>query len=138
MRSYSVYCYNQAKGNTVASGIYLLSRGRNTGRPAFSPNRNSIVLKCAPQDVEYFYWLCFGLWKAGIFRQILTGSVIELIRLGTLRKVIDKVNHNSELLTDKIPTLQAAIQLEQNYVQQIAKLKDLQIALFYQYMKESA
>jgi hypothetical protein len=69
------------------SAFFILSRGRHTGRPAYSPNPNCFVFTCAPQDLHRYYWLVYALWLSRKFEPFLCGSVIEFIHIGDLAKV---------------------------------------------------
>lgn len=91
--------------------FFILSRGLNSGKPSKTPWANSFVCLCNDEaELDFHYWLLFGLWKAKYFHQFLVGSVIPLLRLGDLYSVI---KHQGE-----------AIKLNQSeYMNTISKIK---------------
>lgn len=71
--------------------IYILSKGRNAGKPSLMPFVNSFVLNTSDEDeAQLYYFLCFALWKAKKFRALLTGTAIPFIRKEALRGAIAK------------------------------------------------
>ena len=99
-------------GNIYATPhLFILNRGLNSGKPSKTPWVNSFVCLCNDEaEIDFHYWLLFGLWKAKHFHQFLVGSVIPLLRLGDLNSVI---KHQGE-----------AIKLNQSeYMNTISKIK---------------
>ncbi len=81
--------YNPA--NTLPQHhFFILNKGKNAGRPAHSPNANCFVFATdSYEELEFYFWLCFGLWKAKIFERDLIGSVIPFIRKYELIQTIE-------------------------------------------------
>jgi len=106
LRSLRIHCHPH--GAAVAPNtFFILSRGRNTGRPAWSPNRNCFAVTVNPDQLQAFYWLIYALWIGRRFEPYLCGSVIEFIHIRHLREVIaahahqlDKVDRIKKYLTD--------------------------------------
>jgi hypothetical protein len=87
MPSFLLKCHAPGAGAPPAA-FFILSRGRNTGRPAFHPNPNCFVFTCPPQYLDSFFWLVYSLWLSRRFESILHGSVIPLARVGDMRRLI--------------------------------------------------
>lgn len=69
--------------------FYIQSKGNNSGKPLKAPAANCFICICNDYDhFETFYWLCYGLWKAGHFSPYLKGSVIPFIRLSDCNTAI--------------------------------------------------
>lgn len=130
MKPYSLKCYDPVKKSVPVSGIFLLSRGRNGGRPAFKPNANCIILSCAEDDLHYFYWLTYGLWYTGRFRSVLRGNCVEVLPIESLRSTIDALNANSKKLEERLPALVKGLQLQQKLLNQITTLTNSYVSLF--------
>lgn len=112
MLNFKVRTYNPEK-ETPENSIFILSRGRNAGKPLFEPCPNCFILYCRNEtEKENLYWIFYTLWKNGFFHPYLCGSVIDMLRLSELKKIIQnwviprikKVNKKPELI-DKIKSL---------------------------------
>jgi hypothetical protein len=76
--------------------FFILSKGNNAGKPLDQPCPNCFVAFCSsPDDREFFYWLSYALWQAGIFRIQLIGSVIPFIRINDLKHCLCKGSQNA-------------------------------------------
>jgi hypothetical protein len=93
MQPFSIKYHKPGAGISPFS-FYILSRGRNTGRPSFDPPVNSFAFTCAPQDIDHYYWLVWGLWKARRFYPYLRGSLIEFILIASLKQVIAEASRS--------------------------------------------
>ncbi len=61
--------------------FFILNKGNNSGKPLTQPCANCFMAICETEDEnEFYYWLCWGLWQAKAFEQLLCGSVIPFIR----------------------------------------------------------
>lgn len=66
--------------------FYVLNKGENAGKPLREPCPNCFTVLCeSEEEKQYWFWLCWGLWKSGRFRIHLIGSVILFIRIDELR-----------------------------------------------------
>ena len=137
MLNFKVRTYNPEK-ETPENSIFILSRGRNAGKPLFEPCPNCFILYCNDQEErENLYWTFFTLWKNGFFHPYLCGSVIEMLRLFEFKKILQnfiipsvaKMQENTKILSD----IKAVYQLEQKFTQQLKQLNDLRNALVQKY-----
>ena len=70
--------------------FYILNKGNNAGKPLHHPCPNCFTcLASSQEEMELYYWLCFGLWQARAFRPYPIGSVIPFIRLDDLLQVLN-------------------------------------------------
>lgn len=58
----------------IQNHFFILSKCYNAGKPLLNHCPNCfVVITSNLEEREYFYWLCYGLWMGGFFRQVLTG-----------------------------------------------------------------
>ncbi|WP_016989879.1 DUF6943 family protein [Flavobacterium sp. ACAM 123] len=75
------------KGNQ----IFILNKGRNSGRPQKEPFTNSFVIQfSSKEDAEMIYWLAYSLWQMKFWHQHLIGSVIPFIRIKCFQSEFDQ------------------------------------------------
>lgn len=125
---------------TNQNHFFILSKGNNAGKPLWNPCPNCfIVITNNLQEREYFYWLCYGLWVGGFFRQFLSGSVISFIRIAELHQVIlqahSKVQLRREALMNSIDILNKLSAQHDSLVKQIQIIKQAKKALMYKVLK---
>ena len=69
--------------------FYILSKGDNAGKPGFKPWTNCFVVICNnKQNLDFFFWLIYGVWRDGKFKVCHRGSVIPFINLNDVRDLI--------------------------------------------------
>lgn len=110
--------------------FFILNKGLNSGKPAFTPWSNCFIAQFdSDNELDYAYWLCYGLWITRKFQTFLTGSVIPFIRKDDLKTMLDLADasihdrrdlymqsvellfdaeHNREVLVAKASKLQQA------------------------------
>ena len=137
MLNFKVRTYNPEK-ETPENSIFILSRGRNAGKPMFEPCPNCFILYCRNEtEKENLYWIFYTLWKNRFFHPYLCGSVIDMLRLSELKKVIQnwiipsfsKMEQNGKILQD----IKSVYQLEQHYSKQLKQLSELRSILVQKY-----
>lgn len=137
MLNFKVLTYNPEK-ETPENSIFILSRGRNAGKPMFEPCPNCFILYCRNEtEKENLYWIFYTLWKNRFFHPYLCGSVIDMLRLSELKKVIQnwiipsfsKMEQNGKILQD----IKSVYQLEQHYSKQLKQLSELRSILVQKY-----
>lgn len=132
-----ILSYNPTKEKT-AFEFYILCKGNNSGRPMVAPLPNSFTCICTSQEEKDFYfWLCFGLWKGKAFEPYLTGSVIPFICikevLTLLQVQADYINRPAWVATvEKLKQLEAH---ESNLRRQLQLMQSLKVALVRQQIK---
>ena len=137
MLNFKVRTYNPEK-ETPENSIFILSRGRNAGKPMFEPCPNCFILYCRNEaEKENLYWIFYTLWKNRFFHPYLCGSVIDMLRLSELKKVIQnwiipsfsKMEQNGKILQD----IKSVYMLEQYYSKQLKQLSELRNILVKKY-----
>lgn len=75
--------------------FYILSKGNNAGRPAFKPWANCFIAICPNQEMfDFYFWLCFGLFRTGKFQMFYRGSVINFLNVSDVQKLISEMAVN--------------------------------------------
>jgi hypothetical protein len=118
MQPFSIKCFRSETGYPPSS-FFILSKGRHTGRPSFSPNPNCFVFSCAPEDLQRYYWMVYSLWATGAFLPYLIGSVIEFIHIHDLKTIITKTAAQLPKLGKEIESLQRLLLLEAKLKKQL-------------------
>jgi len=68
---------------------FILSKGDNAGKPGLVPWVNCFAVHCSNQQTfDFYFWLVFGLFKAGKFKCRHRGSVISFVNLQDIRNVL--------------------------------------------------
>ncbi len=82
--------YNPTKA-IQPNDLFILCKGLNSGKPLAKPCPNCFVIHCSYlEEYQFYYALCFGLWKARYYNIYLTGSVIEFLRIADFKMIIRK------------------------------------------------
>lgn len=111
--------YHSPAAAAPPSSFFILSRGRHTGRPAYSPNPNCFVFTCAPQDIYCYYWLVYTLWITRRFEPFLKGTCIEFARVADVRQLIAESTPHIEHIETVVSNLQKLQLLESKYKKQL-------------------
>ena len=132
VRTYSVH------SPAPETALYILSRGRNAGKPMLEPCPNCFILYVRDQEeLETWYWTFYAFWKHGFFHPHLCGSVIEMLRLCDLktlmRNFIQSAFQKSCIQPEMMRKIKATYELEQKIEQQAAALKELRHTLVRRY-----
>ena len=137
MTNFKVRTYNSEKG-TPENALFILSRGRNAGKPLFESCPNCFILYCRNKtEKENLYWTFYSLWKNGFFHPYLCGSVIDMLRLSELKKILQKwivpglqkMDQNEKILKD----IKTVYQLEQQFIKKLQTLSELRSVLVQKY-----
>ena len=132
VRTYSVH------SPAPKTALYILSRGRNAGKPMLEPCPNChIIYVTSPEELETYYWTFYAFWKHGFFHPHLCGSVIEMLRLSDLKKLllqwiqpgIEKANRNPAVINK----IRATWELEQKIQEQSKAIQELRHSLVRRY-----
>lgn len=120
------------------TALYILSRGKNAGKPLHEPCPNCFILYVRNQEeLETYYWTFYAFWKHGFFHPHLCGSVIEMLRLCDLKTLMrnfiqpafEKSCHSPEM----VAKIKATWELEQKISQQAKALEELRHSLVRRY-----
>lgn len=128
-------------GNTYNQPhFFILSKGRNSGKPLPSYCANCFVFVADDEDEKWhFFNLCHALWQGKFFHRLLVGSVIEFIRIDEFAVALHHVNINiSQNKNDFKQQLDYIHQLnkhELNLRQQIKLIHQVKQCLVHQMLK---
>lgn len=114
--------------------FYVLNKGKNSGRPSYSPNVNCFIVKCqSSEELEQCYTICFMLWKDRLFHRLLCGSVIEFIRLREFRSLFHQALAQLTERQDRLVKVSSALkeleESEQMIARQLSLIKLLKVRL---------
>ena len=139
MAKFSLKTYSPAT-KTEMLQFFILNKGKNSGKPLSEPCPNCFVLTAkSEEDKQFFYSLCFGLWKAKSFEYFLKGSVIPFITIGDCKQAIN--NGLEQAKTDlkgfnrSVKALEILDQQEKKYKETLLLINDAKRAIFYRYIK---
>jgi hypothetical protein len=127
MKDFTLQTYNPTA--LQPSSFYLLSRGVNTGKPAFQPWRNSYVFFCDVEDVSRYYWCIYGMWQAKAFHQYMHGTCVQFISIGVMKSAIVSTMAAFNNIDRYIDRLQALADLEINLAQKLKLMEALKHSL---------
>ena len=133
-----IRCY-QANALQQPFVFYILSKGENAGKPSLQPWVNSFAVICPNhQYLNFYYWLVYGLFKAGKFKTRHRGSVIPLIYADDARDLIRELAptvfpHWSKF-QDLVKTLDKIESFKSNLARQIIASENLQLHLLLRYI----
>lgn len=86
-----VRCYH-AEAVPQPHAFFILSKGNNAGQPSFKPWVNSFQVICNNNNwFDFYYWLSYGLFKAGRFKQYQRGTAIPFINKGDVQEVLKEL-----------------------------------------------
>jgi hypothetical protein len=135
-----IHCYHAAA--TVPDfSFFILYKGSNAGKPAFSPWTNSFIAVCPHEEYfKFYFWLIYGLHQSGSFKIRHRGSVIPFVNLEDVRDLIREVAplihpdwfRFQEILSylDKLNNLKSTL------AQQLLATDQLQRSLLKKYFSE--
>jgi hypothetical protein len=122
MQPFTLKCHPPGAAAPPAA-FFILSRGRHTGRPAYTPNPNCFVFICAPQDLTGYYWLVYTLWQTRRFQSILRGTCIEFARIAEVRQLIAENSLHLEHIDKVVSNLQKLQALENKIKKQLGLIQ---------------
>ena len=122
--------------------FFILNRGLNSGKPLNQPCPNCFVCLIEnKEDMEFLYWLCFGLWKSKSFHHFLKGSVIPFVTIDETRKLIressTKASCKAQAFQKAIHALRLLDTNEQKIKVALKTIDTARKAIFYDLMKDS-
>ena len=120
--------------------FYILNKGRNSGKPLHQECANCFVFLADDQEEEqHFFNLSYALWQGRKFHILLTGSVIEFIRIDDLRKLLQEASARITQKQQEYQTILKNIndlnQHQENLYKQIKLITELKQAVIYKLFK---
>lgn len=127
MSPFQIKCFKQ-NGVVPENAFFILSKGRNTGRPSFDPCPNCFVFTCKDlDDLHSYYWLVYALWAGNKFHPLLCGSVIEFIHLRDIIHLIETAALTAKNMEGVTRSMKKIIQLENKLQHQIKLIKQAKV-----------
>lgn len=124
--------YTHQRGNYYeCPHFFILSRGKNAGRPQYEAIPNAfVVVTRESEELERLYWIAYALWKARRFEFIQLGSVIPFIKVGEVRNLVaDKVNSidfSSQQTKKRLKLLHTLRKLGENQMELVSKIAEME------------
>ena len=120
--------------------FYILSKGRNSGKPLQEPCANCFVfIASGPEERQHFFNLCYALWQGKQFHILLTGSVIEFIRIDDFCTALHRANTAISQKTQEYGILLKNINdlnlHQENLHKQIKLIHEVKRAVIYKLFK---
>lgn len=139
MAKFSLKTYSP-KAQINEPHFYILCKGNNSGKPLSEPCPNCFILTAkTEEDKQFFYSLCFGLWKAKSFEYFLKGSVIPFITIGDCKQAInnglEQAKNDFKGFNKSVKALEILEQQEKKYKETLLLINDAKRAIFYRYIK---
>ena len=136
MFTFSIQCFNPTKNEIILNTQFcVLSKGLNSGKPLEKSCQNCFIITANnPEQKEFLFWLCWGLWQSKKFQFFLTGSVIPFIRLNEFKVFLKEQTAiafaEKEQYQKNVKALQKLEALEKNYKQNLLLIMDAKRAIF--------
>jgi hypothetical protein len=139
MTKFTLKTYNPA-AKTELPHFHILCKGKNSGKPLSEPCPNCFVLTAkSEEEKQFFYSLCFGLWKAKSYEYFLKGSVIPFITIGDCKQAIqiglEQAKIDLKGFNKSVKALEILEQQEKKYKETLLLINDAKRAIFYRYIK---
>lgn len=88
MHNFQIKTYSETQA-IPAPHFFILSRGRNAGKPLEASCPNCFVVLTQTEEAKnFYYWLVYGLWQAQAFHPLQLGFVIPLLRIGDTKRLL--------------------------------------------------
>ncbi|PIV97966.1 MAG: hypothetical protein COZ74_01425 [Flavobacteriaceae bacterium CG_4_8_14_3_um_filter_31_8] len=131
------YC---PKSATSEPHFFILSKGKNSGKPLTEPCPNCFVLSAkTEEEKQLLYALSFGLWKAKSFEYFLKGSVILFITIGDCRQALndglEQANSNPNGFKKSVKALELLEEQEKRFLQNLQLINEAKRVIFHRYIR---
>jgi hypothetical protein len=131
------YC---PKSTTEEPHFFVLSRGKNSGKPLTEPCPNCFVLSTkTEEDKQLLYALSFGLWKAKSFEYFLKGSVIPFITIGDCKQALndglEQANSNPDGFNKSVKALELLELQEKRFLENLQLISEAKRVIFHRYIR---
>ena len=129
MSPFVIRCFSSST-HVKQPAFFILSKGRNTGKPLLEPCPNCFVFTCENSvDLQSYYWLVYALWAGQRFHPYLCGSVIEFIHLRDLKDLVNTSVEQVKDISKVIAPMQKILDLEKHLNRQAQLVKEAKRAV---------
>jgi hypothetical protein len=95
------------KSTPTALDFYILSEGYNAGKPMAIPCSNCFVVQAADsQEKVKLYWICYSIWKYGVYIPLLRGLVTPSLRIHDvsteIQRGIEKIDQSADVFNESV------------------------------------
>lgn len=120
--------------------FFILNKGLNSGKLLKQSCPNCFVLLADDEkQMDFYYWLFYGLWRAKSFHPIHKGSVIIFVTLNDLKSIIyeasAKAKEDGLMFEQSIAKLKKLEELENLYLNNLKLINEAKRIVFYRYNK---
>ena len=124
-------------GKSVENAVYVLNRGRNTGKVLSQPCPNCFTIPIPGATTAEVKAVANILFVSGKIKPFLRGSVIEFVTVETYRKMFIQLWRLLSLeIVEQTAKQLSALELYQSKVQeQLVKIRQLRIAIAFAALK---
>lgn len=124
-------------GNTNPNAVYILSRGKNTGKVLIQPCPNCYVISAKSASISEVKAVANILFVSGRLRPFMHGSVIDFVRINEYRKMFFQLWQT--LSPEKIEQIAKYLTTLEDYqnkiVKQLQNIKQLRTAVAFSALK---
>lgn len=125
----------------LGNHIFILNKGRNSGKPMYTPCANCFVIVFGNEvDKESYYWLSYSLWKSNFWHGHLVGSVIPFLRIIDFKRQFDIktriMTQEYELHLKSIKALKLLEKQETQFHKNLALINDMKRIILHRYCKK--
>lgn len=124
-------------GKSVENAVYVLNRGRNTGKVLSQPCPNCFTISIPGAATAEVKAVANILFVSGKIKPFLRGSVIEFVTVETYRKLFNQFWRLLSLeIVEQTAKQLSALELYQSKVQeQLVKIRQLRTAIAFAALK---
>ncbi len=121
--------------------LFVLNKGRNSGKPQKEPFTNSFVIILQNQEeLESLFFIAYSLWQTKFWHPFLVGSVIPFLRLPDFKNEFNPKaslmmsEHNEHI--KNVAELKLLEQKEKQFHQNSNLINDLRKVILYRYCRK--
>lgn len=119
--------------------VFVLNKGRNTGKPLENPCPNCFVVQCNNnKDLENIKHIVHALWQLKFWHQHLIGSVIPYIRINdfhqNLTKKVSEMMHEHEQHIKYMAALKVLTEKEKQFHENLHLISEMRKVILYRYI----
>ncbi|MBN8832968.1 MAG: hypothetical protein J0H76_01195 [Sphingobacteriales bacterium] len=128
------------KNSYPAFTLFALCKGLNSGKPLEKPCPNCFAIFCRnEEEFDLYKSVIYGLWFTKGFHPLLTGSVIEFIRIADFKNLVlataERLRPTYLDFSADAVRAKNYERLQKKYLAQAALVADLRRAILYRHLR---